>query len=64
LGYSCRSHVVTLDEEEAQEEGITPDPPDAPPMEGFGAAPSVSSDDAEPDLAEYPPELAQAYGED
>jgi len=63
LHFNCRSHVVTLSESEAQEEGITQVPPRAEAMEGFGEPPAVSRDDVEPDLTEYPAALADAYSE-
>lgn len=62
--FQCRSHVVTLSEAEAEEEGITPDPTTTPAMEGFGSAPSApGAEDVEPDLTQYPQDLAKAYAE-
>lgn len=63
LHHSCRSHIVTLSDREAKAEGIDPEPPPVAAAEGFGDAPDVGQP-YEPDLAEYPPALAQAYGED
>jgi SPP1 gp7 family putative phage head morphogenesis protein len=60
LHFNCRSHAVTLSEEEAQAEGITRSPPTAQAMEGFGQPPSVPGD-VEPDLVEYPAALGEAY---
>lgn len=61
LHFQCRSHVVTLSEAEATEEGITPTPPTTPAAEGFGEAPAAAPEDFEPDLGEYPPALAREY---
>ncbi len=62
--FSCRAHIVTLSEDEAQEAGITTDPTAEPAMEGFGMAPTVVAQDYEPIPGEYPPELEAAYLED
>lgn len=62
LHHQCRSHVVTLSSDEAQDEGVAAHPPAGHSAEGFGAAP-VSAPNLEPDLDEYPPELAKAYRE-
>lgn len=58
LHFNCRSCLVTLDEEEAAQEGVTDPPPDVEGEEGFGAVPGAPT---APDLSGYPPELAAAY---
>ena len=62
LHFQCRSHAVTLSEEEAQGEGITPNPPATPAMEGFGMAPSSGAEDFEADANDYPAPLWREYG--
>lgn len=62
LHHGCRSHIVTLSEAEAKEDGVTPTPPATPAAAGFGSAPDVGPP-FEPELDEYPPELAAAYRE-
>jgi len=57
LHHQCRSDIVPLTDEEAKEEGIDEEAPDADPDEGFG----TPAEDFEPDLASRPPELANLY---
>jgi SPP1 gp7 family putative phage head morphogenesis protein len=58
LHHQCRSAVVTLSKSEAGDAPLPP-PPDIPPAEGFGSAPALEG--WEPDLGEYPAELAQRF---
>lgn len=57
LHFNCRSIITPLSEDEAQDEGIDEEGPDVEPDEGFGRQPSVGGD-WEPDLADYPPAIA------
>ena len=59
LHFNCRSHVVSLSESEAQDEGIDPEPPPEQPMDGFGVAPNLR--DEQPDLTGYPHPLVAEY---
>ena len=60
LHHNCRSHLVTLSEEEAKEEGVAEAPPDVESAEGFGKAPELEGP-VEPDLSEYPEPLVAEY---
>lgn len=60
LHHSCRSTIISLTEEQAKARGITPEPPDSTPADGFGGAPG--EDDWHPDLSKYPHELAAVAG--
>jgi SPP1 gp7 family putative phage head morphogenesis protein len=65
LRFQCRSTVVTLDEDEAAEEGVTATPPAAPAGEGFGQTPDVAAAEQPPGWAtkkldEAPEQLRQA----
>jgi SPP1 gp7 family putative phage head morphogenesis protein len=57
LHHQCRSDIVPLTEEEAKEEGIDEEAPDAEPDDGFG----TPAEDFEPDLSSRPPELVNLY---
>lgn len=57
--FNCRSTLVPLTREEAEEEGITPEPPDSPPAEGFGHAPNTRGANWEPDYSQYPEDVAK-----
>lgn len=59
LHFACRSHIVTLSESEAAEEGIDPSGPAVGAADGFGSVPEPSEFD--PNLDEYPPDIAAAY---
>jgi SPP1 gp7 family putative phage head morphogenesis protein len=63
LHFQCRSVLTPLSEEEATDEGENDEAPDAEPDEGFGAAPSREGEDWEPDLSEYPEEIADELGD-
>jgi SPP1 gp7 family putative phage head morphogenesis protein len=54
---NCRTVCTPLTEDEARAEGITRSPPNVTPVEGFGAAPSITGSDWEPDPADYPEEI-------
>lgn len=58
LHYNCRSTIIALSEEEAQEEGVDDEAPDAPAQDGFGAQPDTEGRDWEVDLSEYADEIA------
>jgi SPP1 gp7 family putative phage head morphogenesis protein len=51
---NCRCTLVALSDEEAADEGVTPDEPDSEAAEGFGGRPSTEGADWEPDTADYP----------
>lgn len=57
LHYNCRSTVVALSVDEADDEGVTGEPPADDADEGFGAPPSKEGADWEPDLDGYPKEI-------
>lgn len=58
LHFNCRSVITPLSSEEAADEGIDDEAPDAEADDGFGAAPTVGSD-WEPDPSDYPPGIAE-----
>jgi SPP1 gp7 family putative phage head morphogenesis protein len=57
LHYACRSVLVSLDQEEAEAEGISPGPPmtSARPQPGFGRPPSGIGRGWKPDLSRFSP---------
>lgn len=59
LHHSCRCRVDTLSAREAGE-NVTTEPPGVAAADGFGMVPA--NEPYEPDLSEYPPELATAFG--
>lgn len=64
LHHACRSTVRSIRAAVARRRGITVDPTDEAPQEGFGARPNVASPVPEPppvDLTKYPPELRRIY---
>jgi len=58
LHFNCRSTVVALSADEADEAGVSEDAPETPAADGFGDAPELSSGDWEPDPKDYPSEIA------
>lgn len=51
----CRDLAVAMSKEEAEQEGITSDPPDVDPAPGFGSPPvGGGRSDWEPDTSDYP----------
>ncbi len=63
LHFNCRSNVRALSEEEAADEGIDEKGPGSDADDGFGAAPSVDEDAWEPDVDDYPGEIAGELGD-
>jgi SPP1 gp7 family putative phage head morphogenesis protein len=63
LHHNCRSTVVALSAEEAADEGVNDEAPDAEPDEGFGAAPGKEGLDWDPDLSVYPAAIADELGD-
>lgn len=61
LHYNCRSTLISLDEDQAAEQGISAKAPKVKPLDGFGAAPDTG-DDWQPDPADYPDAVAQILG--
>ncbi len=61
LHFNCRSHVVTLSEEEAKSEGVAQEAPSIAPADGFGDAPQGEWVASEPDLDGYPQPLVAEY---
>jgi SPP1 gp7 family putative phage head morphogenesis protein len=64
LHHACRSHVRSLRASAAKRKGITSSPTPAKPQKGFGDRPSgatPSMKEVEPDLTQYPAELARIY---
>jgi SPP1 gp7 family putative phage head morphogenesis protein len=62
LHHNCRSHLVTLSDEEAKAEGVSKDTPNVDADVGFGEAPSPVPRAAwQPDLSQYPSVLAHVY---
>ena len=59
MHFNCRSHIVTLSESEAKEEGIDDSGPDVQAPEGFGQAPDLREE--RPDLTGYPEPLVAEY---
>lgn len=57
LHFACRSDIVPLTEDEANEEGVDEKAPDGDADVGFGAA----DDEWVPDVSSRPPELASLY---
>lgn len=57
LHHRCRSSIRNLRRSEAERRGVTPQPPDAPPQEGFGASPRLRTG-WRPDLTKYDPAIA------
>lgn len=53
LHFNCRSIIVPLSREEAEEEGIDDDAPEVEADDGFGRAPSTGGD-WDPDPSDYP----------
>lgn len=53
LHFNCRSILVPLSEEEAQDEGVDDEAPEVGADEGFGKPPTVGGD-WEPDTGDYP----------
>jgi SPP1 gp7 family putative phage head morphogenesis protein len=65
LHHNCRTSIVTLTQEEAEEEGIAEEAPDADAAEGFGDPPDTYEDAEIPDWLQakrddYPDELRDA----
>ncbi len=58
LHHNCRDEIAPLTAEEAADEGLTENPPEMDPAEGFGAPPSVTGEDWVPDLSGYDDEIA------
>lgn len=58
LHHNCRSLRRTLRASQAEERGVTDEPPPSEADEGFGGVPG--DDEWEPNLADYPPELGRA----
>jgi len=52
LHFNCRSHFITLTEDQAKEHGISKSPPRASPDDGFGSAPG--EDEWKPARSDYP----------
>jgi SPP1 gp7 family putative phage head morphogenesis protein len=61
LHFNCRSHVVTLSEEEAKAEGVDREAPTTEAADGFGSAPSGEWVAPDADLAGYPMPLVSEY---
>jgi len=60
LHHRCRSVIVSMDEDQAKEAGITKKPPTKfKAADGFGAPPT--DDEWEPDLSSAPPVLVRAF---
>jgi len=57
LHFNCRSTVVALSSDEADDEGVTDDPPEEDADDGFGRPPSTTGADWEPDLTGYPKDV-------
>lgn len=57
---NCRTVPTPLTEDEARAEGITSSPPSVHVVDGFGAAPSVSGGDWEPEPEDYPEPMVGA----
>jgi len=55
LHFNCRCSFTALTPEEAEDEGITEEPPESEADEGFGSPPA--DDDWEPDLSRFSPAL-------
>jgi SPP1 gp7 family putative phage head morphogenesis protein len=56
--FNCRCIITPLTEDDANDEGVDDEPPRVPPQEGFGAQPSSTGQDWEPDLTAFPEEIA------
>lgn len=64
LHFNCRSTVVNLTEEEAQQEGITGSIPSSPaPLPGFGNAPSAGAPAWDPLAGDMDPEIKGALAD-
>lgn len=57
LHFNCRSVLVSLDEDEAEEEGVSSEAPDVDAADGFGDAPGREVKDWDWDLSRFDPEL-------
>ena len=63
LHHQCECTVTALSPEEAADEGVDEEGPDAEADDGFGEEPSVEGKDWEPDLSGLDPELRAALEE-
>lgn len=63
LHYNCRSGTVTLTDEQAREEGITTDTPDAEPQHGWGARVLVTDDEWAPEQGDVDDDLWSEFQE-
>ena len=61
LHFNCRSQIIYLSEEQAEEIGISKHIPKTPSAKGFGNAPD--EDDWAPDASEYPEEFQDTVAE-
>lgn len=57
LHFNCRSILTPLSAEEAGDEGVDEEPPEADADDGFGRVPTVGGD-WDPETSEYPPAIA------
>jgi hypothetical protein len=57
--YQCRTTVILLTERQATAIGITANPPNVPPQQGFGLIPTA--EEWAPDVSDYPAPLRYAY---
>jgi SPP1 gp7 family putative phage head morphogenesis protein len=57
LHFNCRSHFVTMTEEQAGAHGVTRAPTSAEPDDGFGAPPTFGTPGWEPQKKDYPTAL-------
>ncbi len=62
LHFNCRCQLTPLSQDEADEEGVAEEAPDREADDGFGA-PVRQLDEWEPDLSQYPDEVADVLQE-
>jgi SPP1 gp7 family putative phage head morphogenesis protein len=63
LHFNCRSVLVPLSDEEAEDEGVDDEGPDADADEGFGEQPSEDGENWDFNLDRFDPDLRQALEE-
>ena len=63
LHYNCRSTIVALTRDEADEDGMSDEAPDIDAAEGFGDTPEAPAGDWQPDLKDYPHSIGEVLRE-